>query len=359
VIEGRLIAQGDKEHIIIFDAAEGAKSWDGIIFNNVKEKDNLVKFCRIRNAAAGITCEASSPQIEASEFMENGIALKMSGAFSKPQIAKNTIHKNREAGVFIADGAQPKLTENNIQDNLKEGILIQSSAPLITHNRITRNEGNGIIVKNAQPLIHENNINDNKQFDVAGDMTGEAVNALNNWWGSAKGLEILARIHGKINIKSVLNAAYPEGKPQELPILHEVLSGPIKADAFLILSNSPYRVAKDVIIGGGATLYVEPGVTIKYDQNTSIIAEDGGVVAKGTKQHPIVFTASGNSPSPGFYSNAVRLTKPTKVNSAFAYCVVKYANTAFDVYYGSPEISSCSIAHNAQAGIYTDRKSVV
>ena len=150
VIEGRLIAQGDEEHIIIFDAAEGAKSWDGITFSNVKEKDNLVKFCRIRNAATAITCQASSPQIEASELMENGIAIKISGAFSKPQIIKNTIHKNREAGILITDGAQPKLTENNIQDNLKEGILIQSSAPLITHNRITRNEGHGIIVKNSQ-----------------------------------------------------------------------------------------------------------------------------------------------------------------------------------------------------------------
>ena len=55
VIEGRLIAQGDEEHIILFDAAEGVKSWDGIAFSNVKEKENLVKFCRIRNAATGIT----------------------------------------------------------------------------------------------------------------------------------------------------------------------------------------------------------------------------------------------------------------------------------------------------------------
>jgi parallel beta-helix repeat protein len=353
VVEGRLIAQGDEEHIIIFDAAEGGKSWDGITFSNVKEKANLVKFCRITNALAGITCEASSPQIEASEFVENNIAIKILGAFSKPQVIKNTIHKNRDAGISIADGAQPRLMENNIQNNLKEGILIQSSAPLITHNIITRNAGNGIIVRNAHPLIAENNINDNKQFAIAGDMTGEAINALNNWWGSTKGLEILAKIHGKINIKSVLNAAYPEGKPQELPILQEVLGGPIKEDAFLILSNSPYRVVQDVTISGGATLYVEPGVTIRYDQNTSIIAEDGGVVAKGTEQHPIVFTASGNSPSPGFYNNAVRLMKPTKVNSAFAYCVAKYASTAFDVYYGSPEISSCSIAHNAQGGIYT------
>ena len=56
MIEGRLIAQGDEEHIILFDAAEGAKSWAGIVFSNVKEKENLVKFCRIRNAATGITC---------------------------------------------------------------------------------------------------------------------------------------------------------------------------------------------------------------------------------------------------------------------------------------------------------------
>jgi hypothetical protein len=104
-----------------------------------------------------------------------------------------------------------------------------------------------------------------------GDMTGEAVNAVNNWWGSAGGLDILAGIRGRINIKSVLDDPYPEGKPFELPILSQVLGGPIKSDAFLVLSNSPYRVTKDVIVDGGATLFIEPGVMIQYDQNTSII----------------------------------------------------------------------------------------
>ena len=352
VIEGRLNAQGDEEHIVVLDAAEGVKSWVGLIFNSVKEKENLVKFCRIRNAATGILCQASSPRVEACELLENGTAIMILGAFSKPQVVKNTIHKNREAAVSIADGAQPKLTENNIQNNAKEGILIQSSAPVILYNRITHNQGPGITVKNSQAAITQNNINDNKPFDIVSNMTGEAVNALNNWWGSSKGLEILARIQGKVNIKSVLNAPYPDGKPLELPILSQVLSGgPIKSDAFLVLSNSPYRITKDVIIDGGATLYIEPGVMIQYDQNTSIITEDGGVMAKGTKEQPIVFTASGTSPSPGFYTNAVRFTKSTKVNSAFAYCVVKYADTAFDIHYGTPEISYCHIAKNAQRGV--------
>ncbi|MCX5840777.1 MAG: hypothetical protein NTY16_04840, partial [Deltaproteobacteria bacterium] len=88
-------------------------------------------------------------------------------------------------------------------------------------------------------------------------MTGEAVNALNNWWGSSQGLEILSRIKGKVQIKSVLNAPYPYGKSIELPILAQVLGGAVKTDSFLILSNSPYRVSRDVIIDGGATLYIE------------------------------------------------------------------------------------------------------
>jgi hypothetical protein len=201
-------------------------------------------------------------------------------------------------------------------------------------------------------VIGENNLIDNMPFDLVGDMTGEAVNALNNWWGSSQGLEILSRIKGKVQIKSVLNAPYPEGKSIELPILAQVLGGAVKTDSFLILSNSPYRVSRDVIIDGGATLYIEPGVTLRFDQNTSIVAEDGGVIAKGTRDDPIVFTASAASPGPGSYTSAVRFSKETKVNSAFAYCIVKYASTAFDIWYGAPEISFCHIAENAQSGVY-------
>jgi hypothetical protein len=282
----------------------------------------------------------------------NGTAIKVLGAFSKPQITGNTIQKNKESAMIIASGAQPVLAENKIQDNEKEGILVQVSAPVIRYNMIRQNRGSGIVVKNSQAVIGENNLIDNMPFDLVGDMTGEAVNALNNWWGSSQGLEILSRIKGKVQIKSVLNAPYPDGKSIELPILTQVLGGAVKTDSFLILSNSPYRVSRDVIIDGGATLYIEPGVTLQFDQNTSIVAEDGGVIAKGTRDDPIVFTASASSPGPGSYTSAVRFSKETKVNSAFAYCIVKYASTAFDIWYGAPEISFCHIAENAQSGVY-------
>lgn len=353
IIEGRLIAPGDEEHITVFDAAEDAKSWGGILFSNVKDKENLLKYCRVRGATTGITCHASSPRIESCELTENGMAITILGAFSKGQVVKNMVHKNTKTAIVIADGAQPVLIDNTVRDNLARGILIQSAAPVISRNGIIHNQGSGIVVRKSQAVINENNITDNKPFDMVADLSGEAVSALNNWWGSVKGLEVLSGIQGKINIQSILNAPYPEGKPLELSILSQVLGGTIKKDAFLVMSNSPYRVSKDVIIDGGATLYVEPGVVIQYDRNTAVITEDGGIVARGTKDHPIVFTASGASPSPGSYTSAVRFRgKGTRVNSSFAYCIIKYADTAIDIHYGAPEISHCHIAKNAQSGVF-------
>ena len=353
VIEGRINAQGDEEHIIVFGAADAGKTWDGLLFNNVKDKENLLKSCRIKDAVTGIVCQASSPRIESCELTDNATAVKIMGAFSKGLVIKNAISKNREAAIIIADGAQPTLSDNKIQDNMKEGVLVRSAAPVIRYNNIARNQSSGLLVQKSQAVISENNIADNKPFNMTGDMSGEAVNALNNWWGSAKGLEILSGIRGKIDIKSVLNAPYPEGKTSELPILSQMLGGKITADAYLIMSNSPYKVTKELVIDNGATLYIEPGVTVLYDQNTSIVTEDGGIVAKGTLEYPIIFTASGASPSPGFYSSAVKFEgKDTKVNSSFTYCIVKYADMAFDIHYGTQEISYCHISQNAQSGVF-------
>ena len=351
VIEGCLVARGDDERVISFDAIKGGL-WDGITFNNVKGKENLMQFCRVKNAKAGITCTSSSPCIEACELTANMVGIKVLGAFSRPDIGTNMIHKNSKIGIFVASGAQPTIVQNKIRSNAEGGIVVKDASPTVQHNWIIQNHSSGITVQNSQMSVVENNIYDNKPFDMVGTMSGEAVNACDNWWGGSDCLDILAGIKGKINIGSVLNGAWPDGKSIKLPILAPVLSGLIKSDAFFILSNGPYRVVKDVIVDQGAVLYIEPGVKVDFDQNTSIIVRDGGVVARGTLEHPIMFTSSGVSPSAGDYLNAIRFERKTNVNSLFEYCIVKYATTAFDVYYGTPEISYCYIANNAQCGVY-------
>ncbi|MDD5169315.1 MAG: DUF799 family lipoprotein [Syntrophales bacterium] len=352
IVEGNLQAQGDGERIITWDTAVEGKAWTGLVFNNVKEKENILKFNRIRGATIALNCRASSPLIESNELLENGTALKVIGAFSKPQILKNTIQKNAEAAVIIADGAQPVISGNKIQDNSRDGLLVRGAAPTITRNVITQNRRNGLTIQNSQSLVTENNITDNQPLNIAGLKTGDAINATMNWWGTTKGLDILSSLKGRINILTILDGPYPAGKPLNLPILNTPLGGTVKTDAYLTLANSPYRVAQDITVTGGATLYIEPGVVIQYDQKKAINADDGGIVARGTKEDPIIFTASGSSPTPGFYNSAIRLIKPTKVNSAFTFCIFKYAEIALDIHCGSPEISSCHIAHNSQAGIY-------
>jgi hypothetical protein len=352
IIEGKLSASGDNDHIINFDTASEGELWPGIVFANVKDKENIIKFVRIKNARTAITCQASSPQIEMSEFTLNNEALKIQGAFSKPVISKNSIYKNKGVAILVSDGAAPFIKENSIQDNENTGLLVQSAAPEFIQNTVARNNNNGIAVTGAGINISKNNIIDNKPFNIVGMMTGASVKALDNWWGSSKILEILAGIQGKVDIASVLDGPYPQGKLLSINVLGKKLSGAIKTDSYLILSHSPYRVIKDVVVGDGATLYIEPGVVIEFEQKTSLITEDGGIVARGTKESPITFTAAASSPAPGFYNNAVRLSKQTKVNSSFAYCIIKYATTAFDIYTGAPEISYCQITNSAQNAVF-------
>ncbi|NLA40538.1 MAG: DUF799 family lipoprotein [Smithella sp.] len=352
IVEGRISARGDNDRIIRFDSAEENQLWPGISFASVKDRDNQLAFVRVRNARIAVLCKASSPTIEKSEFTQNQEAIRIQGAFSKPIISKNALYKNKGVAISVSDGAAPRIFENTINDNENTGLAVDSAAAEISQNTITRNKNNGIVVKGAQAVISQNNLVDNQPYNLFGEMKGAPTKALNNWWGSAKMAVILSGIHGRVDIGSVLDGPHPQGKTLAVPILDKKLEDAIRADAYLILSHSPYRLAKDVVIDGGATLYIEPGVVVEFEQGTSFITKNGGLVARGTREKPITFTAASSSPAPGFYISAVRFSESTKVNSAFAYCIVKYATTAFDVYTGSPEISYSYIAHASQGAVY-------
>lgn len=352
IIQGRLSAVGDEQHLIHFGGVDGA-AWEGIIFENVREKENDLRFCLIKDARYGIACQSSSPSIEDCELTQNSTAIQTSGSFSKPIIMRNTIRANKLIGIDVIDGSRPNIAQNKIHANCMSGISVDKSEPVIKENTIIQNNGSGISVRESQATITLNNIYDNNPFNISGAMNGEAVNALDNWWGTTEELTILSGMNGKVNIRSILNGPAPEGKPVLLPIMESELGSEITTDSYLTLLNSPYKVTRNVRIDKGATIYIEPGVTVLFDQNTAFIVQDGGVIAKGITNAPIHFTASSASPSPGFYANVVRFAgEKTNVNSFFEFCVVTCATTAFDVHYGTPQISYCHIAENSQSGIY-------
>ncbi|MBU4462929.1 MAG: DUF799 family lipoprotein [Proteobacteria bacterium] len=358
VIRGGIIASGGKTQVITFLSSNesvgesvGESVWEGILFDSVKGDKNLLAFCRIKDAATGVEIKSSSPEIRNCEFVKNDIGIKIIGGFSNPQIEECIIHDNSSTGIEIIDGARVSITNNRINNN-NAGLLIQDSGSVsVKGNLIINNKGCGIVVKNSQAAISKNNIYDNAPSDMEGAFQGKAADADDNWWGKADWHDLLSNTTGRINIKTILDGPYPDGKSIAIPVITENLGGLIDTDSILAFSDSPYRITNDLILDNGSTLYIQPGVMLLFDKQFSIIAKDGGVAAMGTKDNPIIFTSSGSSPSPGDYTHAVYFSEPTKVSSFFKYCKFEYATTAIDVSYGMPEIAYCHIVNNSQSGI--------
>ena len=350
VIKGGIIAKGAQNQTISF-SSDNDNAWEGIIFDNVKVDKNLLEFCYLNNATTGVEIRSSSPGIKNCEFVKNNTAIKIVGGFSNPKIENCIIHDNSAAGIEISDGAKAFIENNSVKNN-KTGFLIQDSGAVsVKGNLIINNKGCGIIIKNSQAVISENNIYDNVLSDIKGIFHGKAADANNNWWGKTDWRNFLNNTSGRINIKTILDGPYPDGKSIAIPVITKAPDKNIDADSIFAFSNSPYRITKDLILDNGATLYIQPGVKLLFDKQVSILIKNGGIAARGTKDNPIVFTSSGYSPSPGDYLHAACFSAPTRVSSFFKYCKFEYATTAIDVCYGMPEITFCYIANNSQSGI--------
>ncbi|MCJ7618194.1 MAG: DUF799 family lipoprotein [Desulfobacterales bacterium] len=351
VVKGSLIAKGqDSQHITF--ASGNNEIWEGITFDNVKSSNNILSFCRINGAAAGVYCNSSSPEIRNCEFVKNTTGLKVSGGFSSPTIEKCIIRHNSVTGIEVIDESKPLILENKIKNNDGIGLLIKDAGSgTVKGNTIINNHNSGIVIKNSQPVISNNNIYDNIPFDMQGPLHGKPLDANDNWWGKANWQKIINVISGRINIDRILDGPLPNGKSITVPVLKGTIGGIIDSDSFLSLSNSPYRLSNDLIVDKTSNLYIQPGVKILFDKKSSIIVKDGRIVALGTKDNPIIFTSSGSSPSPGDYINAVFFSEQTKFSSFFKYCKFEYATTAINIYYGMPEITYCCIVNNSQSGI--------
>lgn len=351
VVKGSLIAKGQNSQHITFVPGNN-KIWEGITFDNVKSSNNILSFCRINGAAVGVYCNSSSPEIRNCEFVKNITGLKVSGGFSSPTIEKCIIRHNSVAGIEVIDESKPLIFENKIKNNDGNGLLIKDAGSgTVKGNTIINNHNSGIVIKYSQTIVSKNNIYDNTPFNMQGSLQGKPLDANDNWWGKANWRKVIKVISGRINIDSILDGPLPNGKSIAVPVLKGTIGGIIHSDSFLSLSNSPYRLSNDLIVDKASNLYIQPGVKILFNKKTSIILKDGGIVALGTKDDPIIFTSSGASPSPGDYINAVLFSEPTKFSSFFKYCKFEYATTAINIYYGMPEITYCCIANNSQSGI--------
>ncbi len=293
---GKLIARGNQQSMITFEPAAPNKEWKGIIFKGTRNEESGIEFSKITGAAAGITCLSSSPFIARNDLSRNRVGLKISEPFSKPKIQGNVIAGNAMSGVEISAGAAPLLEENEIRGNQKDGIFSQEASPSISKNRILNNREAGVRILSSPARLTQNNINDNGKYEVYNSLEKDVpVEANDNWWGTKEGLKVIDKIYGRVDYQRVLDAPYPEGKPVELPIVKSPVGGSLGRDSFLVLIHSPYILEKDTVVDKGANLFIQAGVTLKFNPGTSLIVKNGGIDARGEPDRPITFTSNSSS----------------------------------------------------------------
>jgi len=69
------------------------------------------------------------------------------------------------------------------------------------------------------------------------------------------------------------------------------VAGPITSNTTWSTTGSPYTVTADVTIANGATLTVQPGVTVRFAAGTALTVSAGALDARGLATNRIVFTS--------------------------------------------------------------------
>jgi hypothetical protein len=132
------------------------------------------------------------------------------------------------------------------------------------------------------------------------------------------------------------------------------VSGNITADTTWSKANSPYIVTRTVQVYPGATLTIDPGVTIKFNQGTGLVIGHK-LIAIGTEQENITFTS--NTEAPGFEDWIGLYFTDTSIDASFddngQYvdgCILKYCNieqgNGIRIESSSPYITQNKIQYN-------------
>jgi hypothetical protein len=135
------------------------------------------------------------------------------------------------------------------------------------------------------------------------------------------------------------------------------VSGSIYSSTTWALTGSPYIITNNIVLFGGATLTIEPGVEVRFGDGITFEVR-GALVAEGTASKRIYFTAANGSPTRSIYKGFKIETSTASLK--MAYCNTSYAYNVVDLTQaiGSFSIHNCAFTNNyygvgdQAAGVY-------
>lgn len=168
----------------------------------------------------------------------------------------------------------------------------------------------------------------------------------------------------------------PSAQSIDIPLISTStnVSGIISSDTTWTVELSPYIVTGNVMVSNGATLTIEPGVSVRFDNGKSLQV-NGTLIAKGTPTNKITFTSNQPSPAPGdwgyllFTDTSVDATFDADGNyiggSILEHCIVEYAGWAADDNHAiktdqaAPFLNYLLVQNNKGDGIYDTGSSIL
>ena len=320
---GALYAKGTKEKPIIFTSNSNDPQpgdWKGIYFTcDTINRESFLGNCTIKYAGAEISA-ADRVKIKAGILCEK----------ASPTISNCTIINTMGDGIAL--------------HHYYEGW--QFSAPLIEGCVIANNTGCGINVSEDRtahyPTIIDNIFKNNGSYPIRIGGRFE--------------------IHGNTYINNGIQAINIFGNKNEddPDPYHPII--PPREDVTWNKEPVPYIVTGDVNFASKltgednyATLTIEPGTEIRFASGTGIIIGDsnhyGALIAQGTKNASITFTANGTNSTAGAWKG-ITLSQYTISNQTFIeHSIIEYADKGIFCNGGKAKIQYNNIRNN-KVGIY-------
>lgn len=128
------------------------------------------------------------------------------------------------------------------------------------------------------------------------------------------------------------------------------LGGEVNEKILLEAAKGPFVVRRDLVVGPGGALYIEPGAELRFTADTALRVKGGDILAFGRVDAPVrMIPAAGPGAKPGSWQGVVL---DSAVLATLHAVTIQGAATGLTVSQCAPELESVVVTGSAQAGMH-------